>query len=281
MSPLLIAYDREQADALLRGETAQGLRDALRGGRFGLWLSAAERAALDDLLTAWVQRALGAIWLCDAMLVDAQRAAPVYRLICAALTYERAPVPAELAPQLRGLAAGQPLDVAAADADPQLAALVERAQRSQLALALLDGPTGYPLPADLAALRPPPPRYPHPGDSFEQPSGWRGSLAAAMAAAGVGMLAGPLLLGALPQHPAGMPLALLTLALLIGIRAGWAGFGGSLCIWLVANLPGFRHDSGIAPWPALPLLSVGVALLACDGRVRLMWAWIRRQIARR
>lgn len=89
----------------------------------------------------------------------------------------------------------------------------------------------------------------------------------------------PLLGGQIPEHPAGLPLALITLALLVGIRAGWAGYAGSLCIWLVANLPGFRHGMALqALWPALPLLVVGLLLLSADRRVRAMWRWVRQRL---
>jgi hypothetical protein len=91
----------------------------------------------------------------------------------------------------------------------------------------------------------------------------------------------PLLGGTIPQHPAGLPLALITLALLIGISARWAGWVGATSIWLVANLPSFRHGtSALALLPALPLLAVGVALLILDRRVRALWIWIRQQISK-
>jgi hypothetical protein len=89
----------------------------------------------------------------------------------------------------------------------------------------------------------------------------------------------PALFGRIPEHPAGLPLALITLALLVGIRAGKAGYAGSLCIWLVAQLPSFRHDTTASLiWPALPLLGAGLLLLSVDRRIRAMWAWIRRQV---
>ena len=89
----------------------------------------------------------------------------------------------------------------------------------------------------------------------------------------------PMLGGAIPQHPAGLPLAMLTLALLVGIRAGWAGLLGSLFLWLVPNLPGFRHGTGPTPlFPIFPLVAAGLALLVLDRRIRAMWVWICKQL---
>jgi hypothetical protein len=98
-----------------------------------------------------------------------------------------------------------------------------------------------------------------------------------LALTGVALLGIPLLTGHLPSQPAGIPLALLTLALLLGIKAGWQGYAGSICIWLVANLPGFHHGTMVDLWLAIPLLVAGVILLALDRRVRVMWRWIRNR----
>ncbi|NJN16392.1 MAG: hypothetical protein HC822_09020 [Oscillochloris sp.] len=92
----------------------------------------------------------------------------------------------------------------------------------------------------------------------------------------------PLLTGNFPESPARWPLALLTLALMIGIRAGLRGFLGATCIWLVANLPSFRHGLDLQQlWPAPILLSLGLILLSADHRVRSMWRWIRRRFVDR
>ena len=104
-------------------------------------------------------------------------------------------------------------------------------------------------------------------------------MAALLAATGVTLLATPMLLGYIPARPAGTPLALLTMALLVGIRASWPGYAGAFCIWLVANLPGFRPGSTLADfWPALPLILVGLLLLGLDRQVRAMWSWLRERL---
>jgi hypothetical protein len=94
---------------------------------------------------------------------------------------------------------------------------------------------------------------------------------------GVCVLGVPLLVGQLPIQPAGLPLGLLTLGLLIGIRARWTGYLGSLLIWLVPNLPHFHYDAPLGSlWYAIPLLVMGLLLLMCDQYVRALWRWIRR-----
>jgi hypothetical protein len=281
--PLLAAYDRARACDLLRSWTAQALRDALRGGHFGAALSPTDRDELDGLLTAWIQRALGGVFLRDALLVDGQRGPRVFGLICAGLTCARATMHADMAALLRARGSGDlsPTDLAdLALRDPALARLADMAGREGLALALLDRPAGYPPPADLDELLPAPVMaQPFPGEGFTPPLGSRRAIAVALAVGGVALMLIPILGGSIPQHPAGLPLALITLALLIGIRARWAGWLGSLCIWLVANLPVFRHDTGLpALLSTLPLLAVGLALLILDRRVRALWAWICQQI---
>ncbi|NTV65080.1 MAG: hypothetical protein HGA65_16345, partial [Oscillochloris sp.] len=130
--PSLVAYDRVQARELLRHSTAQHLRDALRGGNFGAALSPEERAELDALLTAWVQRALGYVFLRDAMLVDEQRGAQIFGLICAGLTRDHVTLTPEQAVPLRARGMG---DLAAADLadlarrEPPIAQLVGMAER--------------------------------------------------------------------------------------------------------------------------------------------------------
>ncbi|MBX0326188.1 hypothetical protein K2Z83_00585 [Oscillochloris sp. ZM17-4] len=283
--PMLVVYDRARACELLRSWTAHGLRDALRGGNFGSGLSTDERAELDELLTAWIQRALGAVFLRDALLVDGQRGPRAFGMICAGLTRARATMPPDLAQSLRARRSGDlaPGDLAdLAIRDPALARLADLAGREGLSLALLERPAGYPMPADLDRLLPAPlARQRFPDEAFAPPIGVRRGAAASLAIGGMGLLIIPMLGGAIPEHPAGVPLALITLALMVGIRAGWAGFAGALCIWLVPNLPGFRHGNGlIALLPSLPLLTVGLALLILDRRVRALWRWVRQQVVR-
>lgn len=283
--PLLAAYDRACACDLLRSWTAQSLRDALRGGRFGDTLAPADRAELDGLLTAWLQRALGGVFLRDALLVDGQRGPQVFGLICAAVTRAWATLSPDQAALLRERGAGDLATTDLADLvirDPALARLADLAGREGLAVALLEQPAGYPPPTDLDSLLPAPVVVqPFPDEVFEPPSGLRRTVAVALAVGGMALMLIPMLGGSIPQHPAGMPLALITLALLIGISARWPGWVGATCIWLVANLPVFRHDTGLnAILPTLPLLAVGLALLAVDRRVRALWAWVRRQFGR-
>lgn len=282
-TPLLAAYDRAGVCELLRSWTAQGLRDSLRGGHFGPGLSPAERAELDELLTAWIQRALGDVFLRDSLLVDGQRGPRVFGLICAGITRASAAMPPDLAGALRARGPGDlaPDDLAGlATGDPALAQLADLAGSEGLALALLEQPAGYPRPAELDTLLPAPPlHYPFPGEVFEPPTGARRNIAVLLAVGGMALLIVPILGGWIPEHPAGLPLALITLALMVGIQAGWPGFAGALCMWLVPNLPGFRHGSGII-WliPYLPLLTAGIALLILDRRVRALWVWVRRQV---
>lgn len=272
------AYDRLAVNELLVGWTPARLRAELAARRFGAGLSPLERAELEAYLTAWVQRALGAMPLRDALLADRRRAQRVYDLICRALTYAEAAVPPELADGLP--AAPCPLTTLPdrlAEA-PHVVAVGAMARAEGLALTILDRTGSYPFPDDLVALTPSPPPVTRPQlPPFEQPTGWRRRIAVLLATAGIALLGLPMLLGHIPDNPAGMPLALLTLALLVGIKAGPAGYAGSLCIWLVANLPGFRHGSSLFAilWPAVPLMAAGLSLLWFDPRVRAMWGWLR------
>lgn len=276
VSVTVAAYDRRAVYAMLRGWTTDRLRAELASGGFGAGLAADRRAELDGHLTAWAQRALGQLPLRDALLVDGQRGRRVFDLLCAATTRARAAAPPEIAAGLPRPPAGLPRAPDGLAGGERLGALAAEG----LDLAVL-GPDGaYPFPADLEALTPDPPLPLRPrAPLFEQPTGWRRRIAVLLAVAGVALLALPLMLGRIPDHPAGAPLALLTLALLVGIKAGPAGFAGALCIWLVANLPGFRYGSSLLAilWPALPLMAAGIALLWLDRRVRAMWAWLRRQ----
>jgi hypothetical protein len=283
-SRTLVAYDRRAVYAVLRDQTPLGLREELRDWRLSARLSPAQIAELDALLSAWVQRALGSLSLRDALMIDEQRGRRVFNLLCTAHARGRATVSADLAARMPELPASLDELPSALAVAPALVALASRARREGLALAALGEDERYAFPTDLEMLLPPPPpALSVGGDPFESPTGWRRRGAALLAVAGVTLLVLPLLLGAIPQHSAGLPLALITLALLVGIKAGWAGYVGSLCIWLVANLPGFRHGSALPAslWPALPLIIAGLAMLWLDPRVRAMWAWIRRQLGGR
>lgn len=279
-SYLLVAYDRDAVYAIVRTWTPVRLRSELTAWVHEGRLSQRQCAALQAILLAWEQRALGLVPLRDALLVDPQRGASAFNLICAAFTRAQLAATAALAAHLDG-----PRDVAAVPEPwrdhPDVRTLIERAATDGLTLAVLDASAAYPFPTDLVDLTPPPTGDPYGMVSFEQPQGWRRRIAVLLAVSGMALLVLPILTGQIPEDPAGLPLALMTLALLVGVRAGRAGWLGSLCIWLVANLPGFRY--GIAPvallWPGLPLLIVGLIFLALDRRIRAMWRWLRGQFA--
>ena len=276
--PVIALYDRRAAYALLREWTPHHLRDELWAGHFGTQRAPTAAAELEEHLTAWVQRALGALPLRDALLVDEQRGQRVFALICAALTVAQVPVPAALAEHLPADScdlATLPVELAAV---PTLAVLAHRASDERLSIAALTSDL-YPFPTDLETLVATV-AYGDLAAPFEPPTGWRRVGASLLVAAGVALLVLPLLVGQIPAHPAGLPLALLTLGLLVGIRAGWMGFAGALCFWLVANLPGFRYDSPLLTilWPALPMMGLGLALLSLDRRVRSLWRWVKRQV---
>ncbi|MCG8349220.1 MAG: hypothetical protein MI924_15745 [Chloroflexales bacterium] len=296
---MLVAYDKRRATEFLRDWTPQQLLDELHAGRFGSSLSVADAEELATLVYSWVQRALGPMSLRDALLVDPRRGARVYDLICATMTAGRYPLPPEIAQTLTSLGDGdlppqqirsklQDMLANKAQADSGATSLalsatlntfIAYAEREGLSLACYDCDAArYPYPANLDELlpQPPPPLQPT-VLSFEHPSGKRRAIAMFLALSGVALLGLPLLTGRLPSQPAGIPLALLTLALLFGIKAGWQGYAGSICIWLVANLPGFHHGTMVDLWLAVPLLVAGVILLALDRRIRVMWRWIRNR----
>jgi hypothetical protein len=268
----LVAYEREKIYELLREATPGGLRAALGCGAFGSRLTSSERHELFDLLTEWEQRALGQVTIRDALLVDPARGQRIYALICAAQTVVRQPLPAAAAVGPGTLSPQQARSLGAAR-------LAERAEAEALAIYVLGPSLSHPLPVeDLAQLLPPAPQpIVAPEQPFEQPVGLRRWVAATLASVGALNLALPLLSGTIPERAAGLPLALLTLALLIGIRASWAGYLGSLLIWLVPNLPGFHYSALHLFWPAIPLLAIGLLALALDRHVRAMWRWLRRQ----
>ncbi len=274
----LVAYNRDHVIELLRTTTPQQLRTDLRSGRMGQRLSPAQRAELDAILFDWEQRALGAMPLRDTLLVDTERGPRAYGLLCADVSMERLKLPPTQISQ-HPMAAGDlhTLPPTLAN-DPALQGLGHFAQRAGLTLAIQHTPTDFSLPTNLDALLPPEPTPFNP-ELFEPPRGWRRMLAVVLATSGMTLLGMPVLVGQLPEYPAGLPLALITTALLVGVRAGRAGYVGSLCIWLVAQLPSFRHDTTASLiWPALPLIAAGLLLLSVDRRVRTMWAWIRRQM---
>lgn len=277
-TPSIAAYDQARVDGLLRDETPHGLLAHLRAGVFGTRLTPAQAHELDDILVAWEQRALGLMTLRDALLVDADRGRRAHALICTALTVERASVPSELASALPSAPALLRELPDALRGNAALSRLGERAAQAGLALAWQSRPDEFPPPEGLLRLTPKIlAGFPHPDDTFDPPVGWRRAIAVILVAAGVIWLGLPLLMGHIPEHPAGWPLALLTLALMVGIRAGWRGYLGALCIWLVANLPAFRHGTSlISLWPAIPLMGFGLLLLSFDRRVRTMWRWVSR-----
>lgn len=286
---MLALYDAPLAAELLRTWTPERLQQQLEAGQFAGTLGADEQAELHELLHDWVQRALGAVPLRDALLVDAQRGARVYDLIARALTLERQQVPAAAGRMLAAQCErGETLsvaqvraalaEVAGTDAPgDELEGLLQRAEEPGLALVCYSGQVPrYPFPPDLETLLPPlPPPYRDTPRGFMPPTGWRRGLALALVLLGVAWLGVPLLFGHVLAHPAGVPLAMLTLGLLIGIRAGWPGYCGSFCIWLIPNLPGFHYGTPFATLPAIvPLLLLGLLLLAADQHVRALWRWI-------
>ncbi|RRR67044.1 MAG: hypothetical protein EI684_19625 [Candidatus Viridilinea halotolerans] len=277
----LVAYDRRAIYALLRTATPLGLREMLRTGALSGQLTHAQRHALDCYLSDWVQRALGQMSLRDALLVDEQRGQRVLDLLCVAHTHDQVPLPDNLADDdlallsipsaLPRLSASSPPHLPA----PALAALLARAQQQELALATLGSDGRYPFPEDLENLTPPAPTPLN--EPFVPPTGWRRRIAVLLAVSGVVALALPLMLGFIPRQAAGLPLALITLALLVGIRAGVRGYVGAFCLWMVANLPDFHYDSALSAmlWPAIPIMIVGMLLLGFDRQVRALWVWLR------
>jgi hypothetical protein len=277
----VVAYDRRRIYVMLRDWTPELLEADLAARRFGACLAPEEATELSGHLTAWRQRALGVMSLRDTLLIDPRRGRRVFNLLCTALTKGRAAVPDTLATMLPAAPADLAAPPAALTDLATHGALARRASAEGLTLALITAAGDYPFPDDLDGLLPTPLKSSRPELGFEPPRGWRWRIAVLFATAGVALLIFPMMLGTIPDHPAGIPLALLTLALLIGISAGPAGFAGALCIWLIANLPGFRHGSSLLTilWPALPLMALGVALLAIDRRVRGLWHWLRRRLA--
>jgi hypothetical protein len=274
MAKSLIAYNRNRVFELLREATSDGLWQALTCGAFGIRLSQRERQELALLFEAWHSRALGQVMLRDAVLVDPQRGQRVYSLLCAAHVVSLTQLPGEIV-----TASGEIASEVVRQFGGPATAMALRAEAEGLQLCVVDEPLNLPLPmAQIEMLVPPLPRaLREPELGFEQPMGIRRWAAILLASAGALSLIVPLLMGHIPAQAAGLPLALLTLALLIGIQARWTGYLGSLLIWSVANLPGFHRDTLHLLWPAIPLLSAGLILLALDKQVRAMWRWISRK----
>lgn len=282
IQPAIVSYDRARVIDIFRYQSPETIRARLRAGDFDAALDPDGHALLDELLTAWIQRALGQLTLRDAMLIDPYRGRQVYGILCAIHVRQRVAVQPELAVHLPAA----PSDLEALPpplaALPELAALADQAAQADLTLAWQAQRYDFAPPGNLIELLPPPPPPLRDELVFEQPTGLRRRIAIGLAVLGVAWLIVPLLFGHIPEHPAGWPLALLTLALMVGIKAGLFGYIGALCVWLVANLPVFRHGTElISLWPAIPLMAIGLLLLWCDRRVRAMWRFVRRQFNRR
>lgn len=282
IQPAIVSYDRAQVIELIRTQSPEALRARLRAGDFDAILDPDGHALLDELLTAWIQRAVGPLTLRDAMLIDPYRGRQVYGILCSMYVDRRVAVPAHLAVHLPAA----PTDLAElppplAD-QPELADLAAQAAQAGLVLAWQAQRYDFAPPSNLIELTLPPPQPYRTELVFEQPTGLRRWIAIVLAVSGVAFLIIPLLFGHIPEHPAGWPLALLTLALMIGIKAGLLGYLGAFCIWLVANLPSLRHDTlPISLWPDIPLMALGLLLLWRDRRVRAMWRFVRRQFHHR
>jgi hypothetical protein len=294
---IITAYDRPWIETILRDWNAQQLLQRVHAGDFAEDLSDDELAELTDILVEWQRRALSTVTLRDAIQVDQRRGTRLHDLLCQAgvigqirLLDSSAPL-VKLCSARNGVTWLEPTELRRAFAlhkrvtDPTtnvripagLAALMRQADDGKLGLLCSAEPgPPFPLPHNIDTLLPPPPAaYDEPPLLFEQPTGWRRKLAIGLALSGVAALTLPLLAGELPTRPAGLPLGLFTLALLVGIRAGWPGYLGALVLWLVPNLPGFQYGTTPALfWPTLPLSVIGLILLACDRYVWALWRWI-------
>jgi hypothetical protein len=310
--PILVVYSKPRARELLHAWTPQQLCDALKSGQFGATLTTGESEELEKLLHEWMQRALGSVTLRDALWVDPHRGARVYDLVCAALTVERCVLPpaaeqvlselngVDMSPQqVRDMLANG--DVYSQDmvcesqresqhsqgASPSstLHDVVERAESLNLPLTWYHetGPH-YPFPHDLDLdldLDSLP--CPHAGSCnssethSDQSVNWRRTLAVLLVCLGCGGLGVRLLVRHAPPPSTRFSPGLLTLGTLVGIRAGWPGYTGGLCLWL-ASLP---HSSGqekgrFLVWKAA-LFVFGVVFLFSDRQVRV---WLHMGRAR-
>ncbi len=297
----LLVYDQQHVTTLVRDWTADQLYQALQREQFGTSLPLPDQRVLAALLVDWQRRALGQVMLRDAMLVDQRRGAQVYRLLCYSQIRAAQPIP-EIAAHLFTPCVPQPdlahlhtqitALAAAPDCPPptsaelyRLADVVVLAQQPGMVLHCVttdaDGqpqPIQLPLPDNLLELLPTqaPTLMENPVPRFEPPTGWRRNIAAMLAVAGVIWLLLPLMFGQTPVRPAGVPLGLVTLSLLIGVKAQWRGYVGSVCLWLVPNLPWFHHGEQVDWLRTLPFLLLGMLLISLDQPIRALWRWLWR-----
>lgn len=311
MTAKLVAYHEAQVRTILCTWTPERLMRAIQYDEpFWAALSGEERNTAFSIAHEWMQRALGHVFLRDAIWVDLPRGIRIYTILCNAFSVGHCPLPqrdidlsrwcgitltpreaqalvqtmdggntdlhATLPPS--SVPASPGVTPAAPEYPPEhqkLVRLIEQARTQGWTLACYEGDhPSYPFPDDLdSLLPPPPPPYVDPASRFRPPSGWRRTLAFSLVIMGVLVLGVPLLMGRVPVQPAGLPLGLLTLGLLVGIRAGWFGYLGGGGVWLIANLPAFHHNAETT-WGLLPLLLAGLFLMALDKHVRILWHWI-------
>jgi len=283
--PKLIIYNRKQVAEVLRLWTPQKLATELQMGNFGATLETHEAQELGQLLQEWLQRALAVLTLRDTLLVDPRRGERVHNFICTTTTLGCCTLSAESVQtflplkdiEAENLTSKQIYALLADDPSTlNLLSNLEQTDFTELGFVLsTEDKISYPFPPDLETLLPPLPKaYQGEQIQFEQPKGWRRILVIILALLGLTTFLLPLILGQLPTQPAGLPLGLLTLALLVGIRSGWLGFAGAGAIWFVANLPYFRYGSPLTLFPTLLLLFLGLFLLALDRHVRALGAWV-------
>lgn len=283
--PNLIIYNRKQVAEILRLWTPQKLATELQMGNFGATLTTHEAQELGQLLQEWLQRALAVLTLRDTLLIDPRRGERVHNLICATTTLGYCALSAEsvqgFSPlkdkEAENLTSKQIYAILANDPSAsKLFSHLEQTDFTELGFVLSpEDKISYPFPSDLETLLPPLPKaYQEEQIQFEQPKGWRRILAIMLALLGLTTFLLPLILGQLPTQPAGLPLGLLTLALLVGIHSDWLGFAGAGAIWFVANRPDFRYGSPLTLFPTLLLLFLGIFLLALDRHVRALWNWV-------
>jgi hypothetical protein len=268
---------------------------ALQAQHFGTTLGAEEGEELMGLLQAWIQRALGLVTLRDAIWVDPHRGIRVYSLICRGLTVAEHVVPSDLIsePQrLHGheLVSSEIKNALISQSDEhetennatihaersKILSMLEWAEAQGLTLAYLASPGAtYPFAENLD--EPVVPRlvpYEYQEHSFERTAGWRRIATLGLIFLSV-LFLGLSFLGRRPSQTTRVSLALFLLAVLVGVRAGWMGYSGAFCIWLVVNLLRSRQNLHLSFWQGL-LLPIGVILLAFDRPVRGMWRWIMK-----
>jgi hypothetical protein len=191
--PVLVFYDQQQVDTMLRTWSSSRLHTALDEQTFGGTLALAERAALLHLLDDWKMRALGAVMLRDALLVDPQRGQRVYTLLCCALIYEQHPLTPDLgswlAPWYGQLLTDSLMQDIRHKIDQELglnsatiprewvklAGLLQRAEQAGWGGVVCAGTPhdcSFPLP-DLESLLPPPPAATPPTATVAHTTRWR------------------------------------------------------------------------------------------------------------